>query len=1304
MKRVKYILPIIILLVAVFFGYRELSQSEIDKVLKTKEYSYLPKEAKNYIRNIYNKTGEIILTEKNKEENKPYLNPKFVRYISMSDKEKEDIGAIPEVYEVDYIDNKTVGSTLPSSYDLRNNNNKNFMTPIKNQENLSICWSFAAIEQAESYLLQSSNTSYSSSFNTLSPRQLDYGTSTNGIVNFENDFGSHAVGDGGNYFMASSLLSSGLSLTSESSMPFSNSTSKLELYKVHNYTNSLYEINNTVSFPYAEDIDSGMFDQYINLIKQYVMTYGGAYVATESPDKSCGYKMNTGTIIRVDDSCIQDSGHAMQIIGWDDNFSYSYCKKGNKHATTFGCEESNLVSGTGAWLLRNSWGSNSTYNYVYLAYDSLESDINIATNISKTNERTWDNYYHKKVDMNNLYYASSDNMTFTKKINTPEKVEKVKFYSLGSGGTYTVSITSGNKSYNRIKTVSVDLPGIYTIDLSDQNIILDQNSFTVKVSTTNSVSLLSNQTSVFTSNVSDEAVIKTSDVHLNNNNLEYYEFYLNTDTKEVSTNGAIGYSLYDSENRNYSSSLTVTDNRLARNNILAHLKIRTNLNDGIYTLKIRYNNKDYDSRVFIGQDYELNGSGTTNDPYIINTLQDLKAINYHLDAHYKLNNDITISGDWIPIGTKDNPFTGSLNGNDHTIYGLNITMDYDYSGLFGYIEGNTSNTTAIKNLYLDSPYIASSGDSGALAGVINGPQSDSTITIDSVYIINGNNYSTSNSSGALVGRINGFDAPYGKHTYNINNIFSSSDVSGIKGSGLIGTIMGSNSNDNYKPIVNITNVENIGNIDQFIENYGNPISNTKGAFIGNVEGYNTIKLNNYITNTYLLGDSISNTYNNKGLIGRITYTDNLNIFNGYSVYDSVNITDSTLYNWEGFNTYWKLDTYNNISRMPILKNVDIDYTEFYDISIKKNDIIFLSDYLNVIYPNTIKLISLDSGNDIIDVNNIDDGNDLGNDVEVTALKYGYTTIRVKNLYDGFEGDVGIYVQPTNPVYINYHSNNNFDNQYNEITEKNESVTIMHNPFENVGYKFVEWNTKANGTGITYTPGAVINSVTSNIDLYAIWEPYKYTVKYNANGGTGSIEDQVFYYGDVISIYDNPFNKDGFDFVGWNSAPDGSGITYDPYQELEYLNENGDSTITLYAQWREHIEFFINNYDVDEASNTIDKVAYNTSLDDYLENFVYGNNYRIEVDLKGKDYISTGSTTKIYKDNNLIRTYTNVVRGDINGDSNISALDYVKVKNHIMGTTIISSFVELLAADANMDEIISALDYVRIKNIIMNGGN
>ncbi len=62
-------------------------------------------------------------------------------------------------------------------------------------------------------------------------------------------------------------------------------------------------------------------------------------------------------------------------------------------------------------------------------------------------------------------------------------------------------------------------------------------------------------------------------------------------------------------------------------------------------------------------------------------------------------------------------------------------------------------------------------------------------------------------------------------------------------------------------------------------------------------------------------------------------------------------------------------------------------------------------------------------------------------------------------------------------------------------------------------------------------------------------------------------------------------------------------------------------------------------------------------------------------------------------------YTIAVLGDVNGDGQIKASDYMKIKNYIMGSTDLSG-TEQVAADANNDGAIKASDYMKIKNYIM----
>ena len=88
------------------------------------------------------------------------------------------------------------------------------------------------------------------------------------------------------------------------------------------------------------------------------------------------------------------------------------------------------------------------------------------------------------------------------------------------------------------------------------------------------------------------------------------------------------------------------------------------------------------------------GDGLVKDKegrYVIYNQADLKAVANDLTANYIVANDITLSGDWTPLGWTDStdvPFTGTFDGNGYIISGLG--MDYDsgtYVGLFAINSG-----------------------------------------------------------------------------------------------------------------------------------------------------------------------------------------------------------------------------------------------------------------------------------------------------------------------------------------------------------------------------------------------------------------------------------------------------------------------------------------------------------------------------------------------------------------------------------------------------------------------------------------
>lgn len=94
------------------------------------------------------------------------------------------------------------------------------------------------------------------------------------------------------------------------------------------------------------------------------------------------------------------------------------------------------------------------------------------------------------------------------------------------------------------------------------------------------------------------------------------------------------------------------------------------------------------------------------------------------------------------------------------------------------------------------------------------------------------------------------------------------------------------------------------------------------------------------------------------------------------------------------------------------------------------------------------------------------------------------------------------------------------------------------------------------------------------------DPTEYTLIFNANGGTGEMKAQTAEEGAEITIAQNAFTKDGYDFTGWNTAADGSGTSYEAGAKLTLTAD-----ITLYAQWKK-IVFCTIKFDVNGGEGKV----------------------------------------------------------------------------------------------------------------------
>ena len=98
-----------------------------------------------------------------------------------------------------------------------------------------------------------------------------------------------------------------------------------------------------------------------------------------------------------------------------------------------------------------------------------------------------------------------------------------------------------------------------------------------------------------------------------------------------------------------------------------------------------------------------------------------KAVQNDLTLNCTLTADITLTGEWTPIGTDyKNSYTGTFDGGNHTISGLTVKGSDENAGLFGYIgkDGGTVKNVVLENVQITSDY--QYGYVGGVAGYSRG--------------------------------------------------------------------------------------------------------------------------------------------------------------------------------------------------------------------------------------------------------------------------------------------------------------------------------------------------------------------------------------------------------------------------------------------------------------------------------------------------------------------------------------------------------------------------------------------------------
>ncbi|NHZ86791.1 MAG: T9SS type A sorting domain-containing protein [Planctomycetia bacterium] len=370
------------------------------------------------------------------------LSPNFIKY--QEDKKKGLIHNInsegyynsiiphPTDNKIETPRNYKVNILLPERYDLRD---EGFVTPVKNQGQCGACWIFATMGAIESYWKKLLLINFGLSENHAA---LEHG--------FEGD-----PCEGGNAKQLTAYLIRGDGPKSEVDYPY-------VLGK---------ELFSPLSDPQGIVTDARFLPNDMDVIKQCITDYGGLYSSFRwFGDFYDHYNQTDNTYFYSSiDTDTTDAGHAIVLVGWDDNMQ--------------------TAGGIGAWIIKNSWGNNFGENgYFYISYQDVflhSGYVACWPGRQDYNEHSSIYYYDRLghladwgwgddgIDYALVKYTIQNNETLFKVgTYTVRGNSQLSFDIWDNFNNGVLSTLLGNTSVAKVTNVNnCDYPGYYTYDITN---------------------------------------------------------------------------------------------------------------------------------------------------------------------------------------------------------------------------------------------------------------------------------------------------------------------------------------------------------------------------------------------------------------------------------------------------------------------------------------------------------------------------------------------------------------------------------------------------------------------------------------------------------------------------------------------------------------------------------------------------------------------------------------------------------------------------------------------------------------------
>ena len=179
---------------------------------------------------------------------------------------------------------------------------------------------------------------------------------------------------------------------------------------------------------------------------------------------------------------------------------------------------------------------------------------------------------------------------------------------------------------------------------------------------------------------------------------------------------------------------------------------------------------------------------------------------------------------------------------------------------------------------------------------------------------------------------------------------------------------------------------------------------------------------------------------------------------------------------------------------------------------------------------------------------------------------------VKNLAEATEAVVLYAVWKEDSYTVKYNANGAAGEEILQYGKPGCGIRLIENTYVRSGYKFSGWATTKDGIVLYKNAQEILTDLAEKnrtVILYAVWEDtHRFTIKFNSNGGSGSMSNQSALNNTKFKLSKCRFSRTGYTFAGWAETANGTVIYNDEQSIDKKLAETG-GTISLYAVWNKN---------------------------------------------------------------------------------------------------------------------------------------